>query len=103
MSMTANRLGLGWRSHVMALGQGLTAWTGAMVVSNAMQSYFGHVHYVDFDRIRIIAYTGATLWIGIQLWKPEPQRQPLSEDLQKYILALHRRVEYDLRRLDAGD
>jgi hypothetical protein len=102
LSFTANRLGLGWRSHVIALGQGLTAWAAASVVTDSLQSYFGTHHFVSINYLRSIAWTGATAWIAIRLWFPEPQRLPLSEDLQKYILALHRRVEYDLRRLDAG-
>lgn len=101
MSMTANRLGLGWRNHVMAVGQGLTAWLSVMVVTTGLQSFLGWQHlYADLDYIRYLAYFGATLWIARQLWIPEPERQSISADLQEYILALHRRVEYDLRRLD---
>lgn len=103
MSLTANRLGLGWRNHVMAIGQGLTGWSGVMLISNAAESYLGHSHYRDLEHLRIFAFLAAIFWISIQLWAAEPERQPISEDLQKYILALHRRVEYDLRRLDAGD
>lgn len=102
MSLTANRLGLGWRNHVMAVGQGLTGWTTIMVVTTALQSLLGTQHfYADLDYVRELAYFGATLWIAVQLWIPEPERQPISAELQEYILALHRRVEYDLRRLDA--
>jgi hypothetical protein len=102
MSFTANRLGLGWRSHVMALGQGLTAWAGASVITNTLESYFGTRHFASVEYIQGVVWIGAVLWIAIRLWIPEPERQPISEDLQKYILALHRRVEYDLGRLDAG-
>lgn len=102
MSFTANRLGLGWRNHVMAVGQGLTAWTGVMVVTTAMQSYLGTQHlYSVLDHIRGLAYFSSTTFVAIQLWRPEPKRQPISQELQNYILALHQRVEYDLRRLDA--
>jgi len=102
MSLTANRLGLGWRSHVIAVGQGLTAWTSIMVVTTALQSLLGKQHfYADLNYVRDFAYFGATIWIALQLWIAEPERQPISADLQEYILALHRRVEYDLRRLDA--
>lgn len=102
MSLTANRLGLGWRNHVMAVGQGLTVWTSIMVVTTALQSFLGTRHlYADLDDIRGWAYCGATLWIAVQLWIEEPARQPIAPDLHEYILALHRRVEYDLQRLDA--
>ncbi len=100
MSVTANRLGLGWRNHVMALGQGLTAWAGMMLIANSLESYFGGHHFMAFERLRTVTWDAAVIWIGVQLWVPEPDRQPISEDLQSYILALHKRVEYDLRRLD---
>lgn len=102
MSITANRLGLGWRNHVMALGQGLTVWAGAALVTNALESYLSTHHFGWAEHLQTLAWIGATGWIAIRLWVPEPERQPISEELQKYILALHRRVEYDLRRLDAG-
>jgi hypothetical protein len=104
MSFTANRLGLGWRNHVMAVGQGLTAWSAVTVVTTALQSFFGQDRYYHgIDHFRILAWTVTIAWIVVQLWVPEPERQPIAPDLQHYILALHRRVEYDLRRLDAGD
>lgn len=103
MSFTANHLGLGWRSHVMALGQGLTAWAAVAVMNDSLQSYLGTHHFATVSYyLRSFAWIGATLWIAVRLWVAEPERQPISEELQKYILALHRRVEYDLRRLDAG-
>lgn len=102
MSVTANRLGLGWRNHVMAVGQGLTAWSAIMAVSTALQSRLGTVsnYYIDLDHLREFGYIVAIVWMILQLWRDEPARQPISADLQEYILALHRRVEYDLRRLD---
>ena len=102
MSVTANRLGLGWRNHVMALGQGLTLWSGVMVLMTALQSFLGtQNHYAQLDQGRIAAYIVAVAWIIVQLWKDEPERQPIAPELREYILALHKRVEYDLRRIDA--
>ncbi|HEX4037816.1 MAG TPA: hypothetical protein VHX37_07140 [Acidobacteriaceae bacterium] len=103
MSMTANRLGLGWRNHVMAVGQGLMAWCCLMVLKTAVQSLPGNGHlYRALEQARAITYTAAIFWMAVRLWFPEPERQPIDPELQQYILALHRRVEYDLRRLDAG-
>jgi hypothetical protein len=104
VSVTANRLGLGWRHHVMALGQGLTAWTGLMVVTTALQSYLGQGHLFRLlDDLRGDSYSLAMVWIAIQLWLPEPERKPIAPELQSYILALHDRVAYDLRRIDAHE
>ncbi len=102
MTMTANRLGLGWRNHVMAIGQGLTAWSTLMVVKTALEGYLGtQAHYLQLEYIRYLTYPAAIFWITVQLWRNEPERRPISPDLHEYILALHRRVEYDLGRLDA--
>lgn len=102
MSMTANRLGLGWRSHVMALGEGLTVWSGLMVLKTAAQSFLGtQTLYTQLEQIRSFTYIAAGCWLIVQLWRDEPERKPISADLHEYIIALHRRVEYDLRRLDA--
>lgn len=101
MSFTANRLGLGWRNHVMAVAQGLTFWNVVMVVTTCLQSYFGAAHFVGLDQIRGVAYAAGVLYIIVQLWRPEPERRPIDPELRRYILALHGRVEYDLRRMDA--
>ena len=101
MSFTANRLGLGWRNHVMAIAQGLVFWNVVMVVTTALQSYFGTAHFRALDQVRGSAYNLGVLYIMVQLWKSEPERRPIDPELRRYILALHERVEYDLRRLDA--
>jgi hypothetical protein len=102
MMVTANRFGLGWRNHVMAIGQGLTAWSSLMVLKTSIQSLPGTGHYFSLlNELGNVTYLAAIGWIILQLWRDEPERRPISPDLSEYILALHRRVEYDLRRLDA--
>ena len=104
VSLTANRLGLGWRHHVMAVGQGLTAWSGITLLNNALQSYLGQgTFFRVLDDLRGNSFTLAMIWIAVQLWLPEPERRPVAPELQRYILALHQRVAYDLRRVDAHD
>lgn len=101
MSITANRLGLGWRNHVMALAQGWTFFNVVMVLTTGLQSYFGAAHFLTLDHIRSCAYWLGIIYIVVQLWFPEPERRPIDPELRRYILALHERVEYDLRRIDA--
>ncbi|HEV2280205.1 MAG TPA: hypothetical protein VGS02_18645 [Acidobacteriaceae bacterium] len=101
MGFTATRLGLGWRNHVMALAQGWTFYNVVMVVTTGLQSYLGTEHFLVLDHIRGAAYWSAVLFIVVQLWRPEPERRPIDPELRRYILALHDRVEYDLRRMDA--
>jgi hypothetical protein len=104
VSLMANRLGLGWRSHVMGVGQGLTAWSGIALLNSSLQSYLGHgTVFRLLDDLRGNSFTLAMLWIAIQLWLPEPERHPIAPELVRYILALHKRVEYDLRRIDAHE
>jgi hypothetical protein len=103
MTLTATRLGLGWRNHVMAIGQGLTAWSTLMVAKTAFESFLGtqSPYYHPLEQLRNVTYIAAVFWMIVQLWRDEPERRPISTDLNEYILALHRRVEYDLRSLDA--
>jgi hypothetical protein len=102
MSITANRLGLGWRSHVMALGQGLTVWALIAVLIDALHSYLGtDREFTTLEHVRMTFYIAALAYWMVQLWIDEPERQPISSDLRDYIVALHRRVKYDLGRVDS--
>ena len=71
------------------------------VITTCLQSYFGTAHFRALDQVRGAAYDLAIIYIIVQLWKREPERRPIDPELHRYILALHERVEYDLRRLDA--
>ena len=102
MTLTANRLGLAWRSHVMALGQGLTAWASVAVLIDALHSYLGTERdFSTLEHVRMLVYLAALGYWMVQMWLDEPARQPISAELQEYILALHRRVEYDLGRINS--
>ena len=99
MSAAANRLGLPWRSHVMAVGQGIAALAVTSVLND-----IGHMHYgwsndsVIFGHVGDFVYLGCLLYWSASLWQPERERAPLSKEMQEYLLALHRRVQYDLER-----
>lgn len=103
MTLASNRLGLGWRSHVMALGQGLTAWATVAVVIDTLHSFLGSQRdFAGLEHVRMVVYlTVLGYWI-VQLWKPEPARLPMSAAMQKYLIALHHNIEYDLGRIDSG-
>lgn len=101
LSMTATRLGLGWRSHVMAIEQGFAGWIVVAVLTETLHGYFGSLHYFFvLEYIHMFVYLGALGYWIVQLWRPEPARRPIAPELQEYIVALHRRVEYDLGKLD---
>jgi hypothetical protein len=98
MMLAAQRLGLGWRNHVMGLGQGLTSWALVSAMVDVAHSYYGVSHPHDFrtlEHIRIFAYIGAVIYWTAIFWLPEPQRRPLSPKMQEYLVALHAKVQYD--------
>ncbi len=97
MIVSANRLGLQWRSHVVALGQGLTVWAILTLSSNVLHVLSGwHHDFALYDDVREFAYLGALLFWIVSFWLPETARAPLSADMEAYLLALHRQVQYDL-------
>jgi hypothetical protein len=102
MIFAANRLGLQWRSHVMALAQGLTAWALVALASTAAQIALGwNRDFEVLDHIRMFCYLGALVFWMVAFWLPERARAPLSPDMSDYLVALRTRVQYDLERLDA--
>ncbi|HLH37148.1 MAG TPA: hypothetical protein VKX41_20925 [Alloacidobacterium sp.] len=105
MMLSAQRLGLVWRNHVMGLGQGLTAWALVSCIVDIAHSYYGTGHLSDFrmlEHIRTLTYIAAiSYWIMI-FWLPEPERKPLSEEMQKYLVALHAKVQYDSTQVSSA-
>ena len=104
MSAAANRLGLPWRSHVMAIGQGLTVWAALALLGDLGHVLFGwERQFAAFDYVSEFAYVGVLAFWAVALWLPERARAPLSPDMQEYLVALHRRVQYDLDRVRTAD
>ena len=103
ITLTSNKLGLGWRSHVMALGQGMTAWSACAVAMDIVHSYFrGTPVFMAAEHVETFVYIGTAVYWIVQLWCEEPSRRPISSDLQALIDELHRRVQYDLGRVTTG-
>ncbi len=102
VTRTSKSLGLGWRNHVMALGNGWTAWAVIAILVDGLHSYFGADRYfVVLEHVRMFAYLAALGYWMVQFWLEEPARQPISPELSNYIQALHRRIKLDLDTLDA--
>ena len=94
---SANRMGLQWRSHVMALGQGLTVFALLTLAGDLADVATGwHRYNALIDHVRIIIYNAVLLFWVVSFWLPERKRAPLSADMQKYLVALHARLQYDL-------
>jgi len=97
ISMWANRLGLQWRSHVMALGQGLGVWAITAVMGDVGHVVYGWTaDFRVFDQVRMCVYLGALLYWTVSFALPEREKAPMSAEMEEYLLRLHRRVQYDL-------
>jgi len=105
MMFVAQRLGLVWRNHVMGLGQGLTAWALISAGVDAAHSYVGSAYIHDFtqlEHVRSLAYLGAAVYWMVTFWVQEPERRPLSPEMQKYLVALHKKVQYDSTQVSSA-
>jgi hypothetical protein len=101
MMGSANRLGLQWGTHVMGLGQGLLAWATVAVVVDALHNLLGRYQwYYSLEELRSVIWIAAGVYWIVIFWRPEKERLPLSPEMQKYLVALHSRVEYDLSRAE---
>jgi len=93
MALSATRLGLGWRSHVMALGQGLAVWSIVAVGVDGIQSFVGGAQqFATLDHLRIAVYCGALAYWTVQFWVAEPARRPISPEMRDYLVALHKTI-----------
>ena len=97
VTIASNRLGLGWRNHVMAIGQGFIGWSIVATVIDSLHTYYGATRLsASLESVQSCTYLAVLCYWSVQLWKEEPERQPISPELRKFILALHDRVQYDL-------
>jgi hypothetical protein len=102
VTWTSKNLGLGWRNHVMALGNGWTAWAVVAIMVDVLHSYYGAERYfTGLEHVRTIASLGVFGYWMVQFWQDEPARQPLSPELRAYIEALHSRVKNHLDTIEA--
>jgi hypothetical protein len=102
MMFAANRLGLVWRNHVMGLGQGLAIWALVGMAVDIAHSYFGtNRNFNTLENIRSLTYQCAVIYWAITFWLEEPERKPLSPEMQKYLVALHAKVQYDATQVSS--
>ena len=97
MMLAANHTGLAWRSHVMAIGQGLMFWALLTVSTEDAGAYLDpQSRSTGIFYMRTAIYLVTLLYWTVQLWHEEPVRKPISPAMRKYIVALHDQVQYDL-------
>ena len=98
MMLSANTVGLPWRSHAMAIGQGLMVWSLVFASVEGLGAYLGpqNRYFQVIHYIRSVAYLVTVGYWTVSLWRDEPARKPISPALRKYVVALHEQVQYDL-------
>jgi hypothetical protein len=86
----------------MALGNGWTAWAVVAILVDGLHSFPGMQHYFTvLEHVKMFAYLAALGYWSVQFWLEEPARQPISPQLNAYILALHQKIKNDLDRVGA--
>jgi hypothetical protein len=101
MSMAVNNLGLQWRSRVVALGQGLFVWAFVALLEEFAHAALGwNRDFVVLAHIRMFVYLAVLIYWVVAFWLPEKVRAPLSPEMMSYLVALHKRVAYDIERVD---
>lgn len=101
VTRTSKSLGLGWRNHVMALGNGWTVWAVTAILVDGAHCYFGTHHYFrELEHVGISVSILVNIYWIVQFWLEEPARQPISPELRAYIEALHQRIKNNLDTLE---
>ena len=97
MMVAASEVGLAWKSHVMAVGQGLMFWALLTVTTEGLDAFLDPAgSSINAYYLRGLIYLVTVTYWTVALWREEPARRPISPLLQKYVVALHDRVQYDL-------
>ena len=101
MSTAANRLGLQRRSYVVALGLGITVWACVALLQDFAHAALGWDHsLVGSAYFEEVVYLFVLVYWIVTFSLPEKARAPLSPEMRQYLLALHKRVNYDLHGVD---
>jgi hypothetical protein len=92
----SERRGLHWRSHVMAVGSGLTAWALLSLVIDLLHAWMGRTeHFLALEHLRMVAYLCIFLYWIAALWRDEPPLPALSPGTRNSILHTTERLRYD--------
>jgi hypothetical protein len=95
--LTSQRLGVYWRSHLMGIGAGLTIWALICFLVDGLHTYWGaQIHFDALENTRKIAYLGTLAFWITNLWRNEPERNPIPREMHDAILRQADRLSYDL-------
>ena len=68
-----------WRSHALAIGNGLAAWSAIALIADASGALTGWRRDVPiFDRIKISVWIFVSVYWTVALWLDEPEKRKLD-------------------------
>lgn len=97
----ARRLGLSWKHHVWGIVFGLGIYSGVGLVVAAIHASTGTLCGDWLARLIPGSYFAATIIWAVYLWRPEPQRGPLTLEQISFFsnsVATYRRILAELWR-----
>ena len=74
----AARLGITWQHHVWGIVCGLGIYSAGGLIVAAIHAITGTVSGDGLSLIRQFSYLAATIVWMVYLWRPEPERAPLT-------------------------
>jgi len=102
----ATRLGITWRHHVWGIVFGLGIDSGVSLMTAAVHATTGTLCGDWLARIPHFSYLASTIIWAVYLWRPEPERGPLTLEhlsLIQYALDSYRKVLTEIWRLLDGN
>lgn len=97
ITVAASNLGLQWRTHVYALGQGLFVWSSFALLEDGAHAIWGWDEApAGLGYTRMVVYLSVLLYWIVVFWRPEKVRAPLSPRMMEYLADLHQKVQDDL-------
>lgn len=96
----SQKLGLYWRSHVMSVGYGLTAWAVVSLALDLLHGYMGRGgHFLALEHVRMLVYLCILVYWIVALWRNEPEKEQPSAEMRDAILHVTDKVSYDLAQV----
>jgi len=97
----APKLGISWRHHVWGIVFGLGIYSGVGLIVTAIHATTGNLCGDWLARLTPFSYFAATIIWAAYLWRPEPQRGPLTLEQISFFsnsIASYRKILAELWR-----
>lgn len=91
----SQQLGLGWRSHAIRVGYGLTAWALVAFAVDALHGYFGPHHYAEsLNHVQDCVFVASLLYWIATLWREEPPLKNIAPPARIRVAALGNELQF---------